>query len=423
VNRSARSALAAGLAIAFTCGGAFAKSDDVTPSHPPNVTIVKTELEGPVFADERGHTLYTWYGDKERDKSDCKDVKYTTATGGSGLTYQLAEPETRMTCRQAWPPLAAGVDAQPTGPWGIFTRDDGVRQWSYAGKPVYTSSLDRAPGDVNGVGMGRWTMRQGRTPLHVIPGAPPGISSAMTEQGRAFAVDRGNSLLFVKTKAEACREVCEDGAWRPFVAPSLADSHGDWSVVEDGRARQWAYKGKPLYTFVPQHPGQKPDEAFDPGWRPAVFTDLPPRPRDITVQMTSAGETYADKDGRSLYLFDCNEEAPDRLLCDVEGATPRYRLGLCGGPEKCAQVYQPLLARKGARSPGRTWTVVKVDQVTGAVLPKEAKDGAAVWAYRGRPVYTYVGDKGPGDTNGDGRQLFFMGAYEVVTVNSGSSEF
>jgi predicted lipoprotein with Yx(FWY)xxD motif len=25
-----------------------------------------------------------------------------------------------------------------------------------------------------------------------------------------------------------------------------------------------------------------------------------------------------------------------------------------------------------------------------------------MWAYKGKPVYTYVNDKAPGDTNGDG---------------------
>ena len=33
-------------------------------------------------------------------------------------------------------------------------RDDGVRQWAYKGKPLYTWSKDTKPGDASGDGVG-----------------------------------------------------------------------------------------------------------------------------------------------------------------------------------------------------------------------------------------------------------------------------
>ena len=39
---------------------------------------------------------------------------------------------------------------QPSGPFAIVTRDDGSRQWSYKGKPIYTYQSDRKPGERTG---------------------------------------------------------------------------------------------------------------------------------------------------------------------------------------------------------------------------------------------------------------------------------
>lgn len=39
-------------------------------------------------------------------------------------------------------------------------------------------------------------------------------------------------------------------AWPPFMAPADAKASGDWTLVTRAEGKQWAYKGKPLYTFV-----------------------------------------------------------------------------------------------------------------------------------------------------------------------------
>ena len=53
-------------------------------------------------------------------------------------------------CAKLWPPLAAAAGDQPMGGYGIVTRDDGSRQWSYKNKPLYTYQGDQKAGDRTG---------------------------------------------------------------------------------------------------------------------------------------------------------------------------------------------------------------------------------------------------------------------------------
>ena len=40
-------------------------------------------------------------------------------------------------------------------------------------------------------------------------------------------------------------------AWPPLTASAEAKAMGDWTVVtRDDNSKQWAFKGKPLYTFI-----------------------------------------------------------------------------------------------------------------------------------------------------------------------------
>lgn len=66
-------------------------------------------------------------------------------------------------CAEAWPPLRVGARSKPAPRWTVIVRPDGVRQWAYDRKPVYTYASDaesRATGD--GLG-GVW---------HLLPTTP-----------------------------------------------------------------------------------------------------------------------------------------------------------------------------------------------------------------------------------------------------------
>ena len=58
--------------------------------------------------------------------------------------------------------------------------------------------------------------------------------------------------------------------WPPFAAPADASARGDWTVVMRGKAKQWAYKGKPLYYWSKdQKPGDKAGDSVSRLWHVA----------------------------------------------------------------------------------------------------------------------------------------------------------
>jgi len=79
---------------------------------------------------------------------------------------------------------------------------------------------------------------------------------------------------FDKDPANSGKSVCVDQcakAWPPFMAPADAKAVGDYTVItRSGGAKQWAYKGKPLYTWVKDtKPGDTTGDGFRNVWRVA----------------------------------------------------------------------------------------------------------------------------------------------------------
>ncbi len=85
---------------------------------------------GDILVGAKGMTLYTF----DRDVAD---------SGKSVCNGQ---------CAVNWPPLRAGMDARDSGDWKVIARDDGSKQWSYKGKPLYYWIKDQNPGDQTGDG-------------------------------------------------------------------------------------------------------------------------------------------------------------------------------------------------------------------------------------------------------------------------------
>jgi predicted lipoprotein with Yx(FWY)xxD motif len=55
-------------------------------------------------------------------------------------------------CAANWPPLYAMDGDSAKGDFSITIRDDGKKQWSLKGKPLYYWSKDQKPGDKSGDG-------------------------------------------------------------------------------------------------------------------------------------------------------------------------------------------------------------------------------------------------------------------------------
>ena len=55
-------------------------------------------------------------------------------------------------CATNWPPLMATAGDASSGEYTVITRDDGAKQWSFKGKPLYFWIKDQKPGDKTGDG-------------------------------------------------------------------------------------------------------------------------------------------------------------------------------------------------------------------------------------------------------------------------------
>ena len=80
-------------------------------------------------------------------------------TNYRGLTlYSFARdgkaPACKGECLEVWPPLRAPILATSIGDWTPVDRPDGIRQWAFQGKLVYSYSVDQAAGDARGADAG-----------------------------------------------------------------------------------------------------------------------------------------------------------------------------------------------------------------------------------------------------------------------------
>ncbi|MCZ4273820.1 hypothetical protein [Maritalea porphyrae] len=92
----------------------------------------------------------------------------------------------------------------------------------------------------------------------------------------------------------------------------------------------------------------------------------------IPVQQfdTELGKVLTDKNNMTLYTFDKDEA------------------GVSNCYDTCAEKWPPLFA--------------DMDVHEGDYSVVERKDGTKIWAFKGQPLYLWVGDSEPGDVSGDG---------------------
>jgi predicted lipoprotein with Yx(FWY)xxD motif len=192
--------------------------------------------------------------------------------------------------------------------------------------------------------------------------------------------------------------------WKPVLASALAQSRGQFAVFErQPGIRQWSFRGKPLYTRAELAAAPDVNDQGDvPGWHDVYVRKVLPVPKEFTVQSTMTGLILADHQGKSIYVYSCQEDTQDQLACDYPAAVQDYRLAICGNgdPVRCQQQFPYVRAAKDAKSESHLWSVMWIDPMTGR-RASDGKPGAiSVWAFRERPVYTFAGDIEPGDIGG-----------------------
>ena len=96
---------------------------------------------------------------------------------------------------------------------------------------------------------------------------PAGIKMGQAASGPMFTDSKGMTLYTFDKDTTPGKSVCNGPCaqnWPPLMATAKAKTMGDWTVVtRDDGSKQWAYKGKPLYTFAKDtKPGDTTGDGF-----------------------------------------------------------------------------------------------------------------------------------------------------------------
>ncbi|MGF6111184.1 hypothetical protein HKK52_21120 [Pseudomonas sp. ADAK2] len=84
-------------------------------------------------------------------------------------------------------------------------------------------------------------------------------------------VDHKGMTVYTFDKDSGGKSMCNDDCaknWPPMMAPAGAKAEGKWTVIkrDDGKM-QYAYDGKPLYTFVKdEKPGEMKGDGMKDVW-------------------------------------------------------------------------------------------------------------------------------------------------------------
>ena len=110
--------------------------------------------------------------------------------------------------------------------------------------------------------------------MTVFAAAAPASAQAPAKMADGVMTNTAGMTLYTFDKDAGGKSACNGPCaanWPPLMAGADAKASGDWSiVVRDDGAKQWAYKGKPLYLWSKdQKPGDKTGDGFNSVWHVA----------------------------------------------------------------------------------------------------------------------------------------------------------
>lgn len=374
-----------------------------------SITAAIIPWDNIVYADSNGMTLYT---------NDMNPPEHSTCV---------------EECASIWLPTLASVSTEAFGEWSVIDRDDGTRQWALKGKPLYTYIKDVDVGSVGGnspkrYGRGPNIGERGRALGPIADDVPmpagwhaatffpvsdrllpPGltINHVPDAAGLVLVNDVDQSLyVFLGSPNEdssACDTLCD---WTPVVASQLAAPIGDFiPIARNDGISQWTYKGLGLYTYAHDLlPGDANGDGVDSNWQVAHITRHY-MPEGVTIQESlRLGKVLANAQGQTLYerdayIFQSGSGHSLRRGIPIRPAVGRD-LGTAALCRVECEKWHPFLAPAEANPQGY-WDVYT------------RADGGRQWAYQGYALWTYDGDKEPGDINAqDDWDMTIFAAYE-----------
>ncbi|AXT60965.1 hypothetical protein D1816_11610 [Aquimarina sp. AD10] len=359
-----------------------------TPSEPnpiANAIQLKNDATfGSIITDKDGNSLYFF----------SQDTKSTSNCSGG--------------CINAWPvfytetvTLDSGLDAAD---FGEITREDGAKQTTYKGWPLYFFANDNAAGDTNGDGVGsNWYIAKPDYSLMIAQAQLVGRDAAGNTTNLTSDFTPGDELTFYITDSRGntlykfandtrdnnnftADDFSNNGVWPIYNTdlnrlPSILNA-SDFGTIDVFGRTQMTFRGSPLYKFGQD--AQRGDN-FGVGFPsagvwPTVNQNTEPAPEPVANAIQLAedatfGKILTDKDGNSLYFF--SQDAKGTSNCS-------------GG---CITAWPVFYTEDVTLDSG-------LDAADFAVITRE--DGAKQTTYKGWPLYFFANDATAGDTNGDG---------------------
>lgn len=315
-------------------------------------------------------------------ESETLGAYLTDAAGMSLYTFAIDVPGTSNcydACATAWPPLLVDEGGEVTagdgvpGVIGTTEREDGTLQVTYNDWPLYYWINDKAPGDTTGHNVNNvWAVAYPTTLVFL---------GSTEELGRFLVGPEGMTLYRFNPDQPGVSNCYDQCAilWPPLLIEEGQTPRGNAGVVgelgttaRDDGTIQVTYQGMPLYYWInDQAPGDATGQGLD-----GVWFVVPP----YTVRVGSndeLGDFLVDARGMTLYMFTVDEENTSNCY------------------DQCAENWPPLLVEPGeAPVPGAN--------VTGELGVAERNDGTLQVTYDGMPLYFWINDAEPGDTNGQG---------------------
>ena len=101
--------------------------------------------------------------------------------------------------------------------------------------------------------------------------AATGMAQAPAKMMDGVLTNAAGMTLYTFDKDEGGKSACNGPCaanWPPLMATGEAKASGDWTIVtRDDGAKQWAYKGKPVYLWAKdQKPGDKTGDGVNSIW-------------------------------------------------------------------------------------------------------------------------------------------------------------
>lgn len=301
-------------------------------------------------------------------------------------------------CIAAWPPLLADENDVAEAPYTIIERSMGTAgtalQWAYHGEPLYFYVGDTLAGETNGKAITAWRLAR---PQPTKIENNPTLGSLLTAAGlvkRALPVEgveqtsnralHGFTLYTFDNDTPGvsnCMEACLT-LWPALMAHEGAVAQAPYSLIERSSGEmQWALNGMPLYFYSDDTAaGDTNGEGLGGNWYVARVAPVAVSNHSTKGMLFTAHGNIVNAEGAAdnsrldftLYTFDE----------DPLGETTCF--------DDCLAAWPALYAPDNSQAFG-DFTVIVRDENT----------GVKQWAYKGLPLYFFIGDSAPGHTSGE----------------------